>query len=126
MKIINFDMWEKVGMAKLKEVKDAAAKYTSHSRESLNDAIWQQVAMEKAEERAALARRLNDKFKPLGDKMLADSGSYKDSSHTEQDFKKWALAVMKPLEDMTADLVSEIQRDASEKEEAMKGLNKAL
>eukprot|EP00747_Dinoflagellata_sp_TGD_P133800 gnl/TRDRNA2_/TRDRNA2_175254_c0_seq1.p1 gnl/TRDRNA2_/TRDRNA2_175254_c0~~gnl/TRDRNA2_/TRDRNA2_175254_c0_seq1.p1 ORF type:complete len:263 (-),score=92.60 gnl/TRDRNA2_/TRDRNA2_175254_c0_seq1:216-1004(-) len=123
---MNIDMWDKVGDVKLKEVKEAKAKYTNHSMASLNDAIWQQVALEKAEERAAMANRLNDKFKPIGNMMLAEAGLYQGSSHTAEDLEKWNAAVMKGLDDMKVDLETGMAKDAANKKEAMAGLNKAL
>lgn len=121
-----FDTWDKIGDVKLKEVKEAKAKYTDHSMASLNDAIWQQVALEKAEERAAMARRLNDKFKPLGNMMLAEAGTYQSSSHTTEDLEKLNKGVMKGLEDIELELLRGMRQDAVEKEEAMAGLNTAL
>merc|ERR1719272_2674425 len=121
-----FELWDQVGVVKLKEVKEAAAKFTSHSSQSLNDAIWQQVALEKAEERAALASRLSDKFKPIGNMMMAETGKYKESANTAEDFKQWNTVVLKGLDDIKSDIETGLEYDAAEKKEAMVELNKAL
>merc|ERR1740117_2227261 len=69
---------------------------------------------------------LSEKFKPIANLMTAETGRFKETAQTAEDFKQWNTAVLKGLDDIKFEIETGLEHDAAEKKEAMVELNKAL